>query len=103
MSESAYQKLQALSAELGRDLYVHRSPLSLSILFLCPNNDIVEEFSLSTETKNGIEYAHLFVMEHVTDEMLNLLIDALRQPGAFDRTGALNNLSQLVNPGTGFR
>ncbi|MER2474549.1 hypothetical protein [Photorhabdus laumondii] len=95
--------LQALSGELGRDLYVHRSPLSLSILFLCPNNDIVEVFSLSTETKNGIEYAHLFVMEHVTDEMLNLLIDALRQPGAFDRTGALNNLSQLVNPGTGFR
>ncbi|WP_051690968.1 pyridoxal-dependent decarboxylase [Photorhabdus australis] len=103
MSENAHQKLQALSRELGRDLHVHRSPLSLSILFLCPNDDIVEEFSLSTETKNGIEYAHLFIMEHVTDEMLNKLIDALRQDSAFDRTAALNKLSQLINPGTGFR
>ncbi|WP_053067945.1 pyridoxal-dependent decarboxylase [Xenorhabdus khoisanae] len=99
MSESAYQKLQALSAELGRDLHVHRSPLSLSILLLCPNDDIVEEFSLSTERKNGIEYAHLFIMEHVTDEMFNKLIDALRQDGAFDRTGTLNNLSKLITPG----
>ncbi|SFN99801.1 pyridoxal-dependent decarboxylase [Xenorhabdus japonica] len=83
LSENVYQKLRALGGELGLNLHVHRSPLSLSILFLCPNNDIVEDFSLSTEAKNGIRYAHIFVMEHVTDELINQLIAALRLPGAF--------------------
>ncbi|OTA14128.1 histidine decarboxylase [Xenorhabdus vietnamensis] len=96
MSENVYQKLQALGGELGLDLHVHRSPLSLSILFLCPNNDIVEDFSLSTEAKNDIRYAHLFVMEHVTDELINQLIAALRQPGAFNRTLFLDNQPQLT-------
>ncbi|WP_338885862.1 pyridoxal-dependent decarboxylase [Xenorhabdus sp. TH1] len=96
MSENVYQKLRALSDELDLDLHVHRSPLSLSILFLCPNNDIVEDFSLSTEAKNGIRYAHLFVMEHVTDELINQLIMALRQSGAFNRTLFLDNQPQFT-------
>ncbi|PHM37711.1 pyridoxal-dependent decarboxylase [Xenorhabdus innexi] len=97
MSESVYQKLRALGVELGLDLHVHRSPLSLSILFRCPNNAIVDDFSLSTEAKNGIKYAHLFVMQHVTDELINQLIAALRQPDAFNRVRSLDNQAQLTD------
>ncbi|KLU14610.1 MULTISPECIES: pyridoxal-dependent decarboxylase [Xenorhabdus] len=91
MSEGIYQRLQSLSTELGLDLHAHRSPLSLSILFRRPNNKIVDDFSLSTESKNGIEYAHLFVMEHTTDEMISQLIAELRQPGAFNSTLSLDH------------
>lgn len=85
MSEDVYLRLKRLSIELRRELHVHRSPLSLSILFLCPNKEIVEEFSLSTQTENGIKYAHIFVMEHLTNEMINQLIEELQRTGAFDQ------------------
>ncbi|MDX7987484.1 histidine decarboxylase [Xenorhabdus sp. 12] len=95
-SENIYQKLLALSGEIGLDLHVHRSPLSLCILFLCPNNDIVDDFSLSTEVKDGIKYAHFFIMHHVTDELINQFITALSQPGAFNRKLSLNNQPELT-------
>ncbi|PHM49337.1 pyridoxal-dependent decarboxylase [Xenorhabdus sp. KK7.4] len=96
MSENVYQKLRTLGDELGLDLHTHRSPLSLSILFLCPSSDIVDEFSLSTEVKNGIKYAHLFVMPHVTDELINQLISALRHTSAFNKVLFLDNQPQLT-------
>lgn len=85
MSENAYQRLQRLAEDLGHDLYVQRSPLSLSIIFLCPSNDIVDEFSLSTQTENGIKYAHIFVMEHFTHAVFDQLLEKLYQPGAFGK------------------
>lgn len=95
MSEDVYQRLKRLASDLGRELYVQRSPLSLSILFLCPNNDIVEEFSLSTQTENGIHYAHIFVMEHFTYERLDLLLEKLHQPNAF----AKNKEAEIIHKG----
>ncbi|QDQ88052.1 histidine decarboxylase [Alcaligenaceae bacterium SJ-26] len=85
MSENVYQRLKALANDLGHELHVQRSPLSLSIIFLCPNNDIVEEFSLSTQTEHGIKYAHIFVMEHFTNEVFAQLLEKLSQPGAFEQ------------------
>lgn len=100
-SESAYQKLLDLSVTLDRDLHVHRSPLSLSVLFLRPNPEIVARFSLSTDSEEGVDYAHLFAMEHVTEEVIDRLVDALSQPGAF--TDSRNLQVPVLNPGTGFR
>lgn len=98
MSEDIYRKLKRLGTQLERDLYVQRSPLSLSILFLCPHNDIVEEFSLSTQTENGINYAHIFVMEHLTHEIFAQLLESLSQPGAFEQNRKNGNLLQQAIP-----
>ncbi|MEL7631588.1 pyridoxal-dependent decarboxylase [Pectobacterium aroidearum] len=98
MSEDLYQRLKKLSGELGCNLHVQRSPLSLSVLFLCPRNDIVEEFSLSTQTENGIKYAHIFVMEHVTHELIDQFIERLHQKGAFEQKEETDRSSKLMTP-----
>lgn len=69
------------------DLWVGRSPFSLTIHFRRPNEDIVERFSLSNDTlKVGDEerhYSHIFIMEHVTREMIAALARALGADDAY--------------------
>ncbi|WP_409308692.1 pyridoxal-dependent decarboxylase [Pectobacterium sp. B1J-3] len=96
VSEDFYQRLKRLGNKLGINLYMQRSPLSLSILFLCPNNDIVEEFSLSTQTENGINYAHVFAMEHLTEDVVEQLFERLSQLGAFDQNKKMGGLRPVT-------
>jgi histidine decarboxylase len=80
-------KLQQLQARLASDLWVERSPLSLTIRFKKPSDNIIYKYSLSCETLyvNGEKrsYAHIYAMEHVTYELIDNFILDLSQEGAF--------------------
>lgn len=85
MCKMAYEKLENLQKKLKDriDLHLHRSPFSLSILFREPDEQIVKRFSLSLDEIGGIRYAHIFIMEHVTEELIDRLIHALSEEHAF--------------------
>lgn len=87
MGDYAYRELKNLEIWLGKDLWVVRTPLSLTIRFKQANPDIIFKYSLSGETLyvNGQKraYNHIFMMEHVTKERIDALINDLRQPNAF--------------------
>lgn len=87
MAEYAVQKLKKLEQHLGESLWVERTPLSLTIRFKQANPDIIFKYSLSSETLfvNGQKraYNHIFIMAHVTTQLIDQLITDLRQPGAF--------------------
>ncbi|OBR63118.1 hypothetical protein A7K91_23750 [Paenibacillus oryzae] len=87
LAQRAYDELQLLQQTVWRklDLHVDRSPGALTVRFLRPNPSIVTRFSLSTEQLDGVSYAHIFIMEHVTDKLILTLIDALRASDAFDQ------------------
>jgi histidine decarboxylase len=89
LADYAVKALTALGEELGRDLHVARSPLSLTVRFLKPVGALVRKYSLSTEKYRGeqdqdIAYAHVFAMPGVTQELIDRLIDDLRDPFAFE-------------------
>jgi histidine decarboxylase len=88
----AYQKLLALERTLKEkdpklDLWIQRTPLALTILFKRPNPDIVQKYSMSCESlmvkDEERDYAHIYMMQHVTPELIDELIEDLSQPGAF--------------------
>lgn len=83
----AHKQLLLLGEELKMDLWVERSPLSLTIRFKQANPDIVFKYSLSGESLyvNGQvrSYSHIFMMPSVTKELIDAFIQDLRQPGAF--------------------
>ncbi|WP_369211249.1 pyridoxal-dependent decarboxylase [Streptomyces flavofungini] len=84
-----HERLLALQARVGRDLWVARSPQSLSIRFRQPRADIVRRYSLSGETVHvdgaTRAYVHLYAMRHLTRQRVDELIGELRQPDAFPR------------------
>jgi histidine decarboxylase len=87
LAEYTEKRLKELSLELGQDLFVARSPLSLTIRFKRPNEAIIFKYSLSCEklceNAKVKSYAHLFVMNHVTKEHIDRLIADLSTEGAF--------------------
>jgi histidine decarboxylase len=82
----AEEQLILLENKLKTDLWVERTPLSLTIRFKQANPDIVFKYSLSGETlyvnEEQRQYSHIFIMEHVTEELINNLIFVLSQDGA---------------------
>jgi histidine decarboxylase len=79
----ACQSLLQLEQHLGINLHVGHSPLALTVRFLKPIQPIVSKFSLSTEFLNGVYYAHIYLMAHVTTHRIDDLIHDLSRPGAF--------------------
>lgn len=83
----AHARLLRLSQTLSLDLWVHRTPLALAVLFRQPSRSIVAKYSLSCETVlvDGTPraFAHIYLMEHVNQAKIDELIDDLSQPGAF--------------------
>lgn len=83
----AEARLRHLSQTLAMDLWVHRTPLSLAVLFRQPNSAIVAKYSLSCETiaVDGTprNYAHVYLMAHASQEKIDELIEDLSEPGAF--------------------
>ena len=77
VAEFAKRKLIDLGKKLQIDLLVEKSPLSLAVVFKKPHTSIVNEFSISTDTYNGVKLAHIFVMEHVTEALIERFIAAL--------------------------
>jgi len=81
-------ELQGLADTLPGPIWVARSPLSLSIRFRKPSAAIVFKYSLSAETLPVYDemrpYAHVYVMQSVTKDTLDLLLAELRRPDAFE-------------------
>jgi histidine decarboxylase len=82
------QRLRALERTLDAPLWIARSPLSLTVLFRRPSDAIVFKYSLSTERVSVDDemrnYVHVYAMPSVTREKLDMLLEDLAQPDAFD-------------------
>jgi histidine decarboxylase len=84
-------KLRAVDEQLQKDgkdgLMLARTENSLSIRFRMPNHDIVRRYSLAHVpiAHNGgvIDYSHLYVMPHVTDDLVDRLVKELMDKDAF--------------------
>ncbi|WP_327232724.1 pyridoxal-dependent decarboxylase [Streptomyces sp. NBC_01317] len=63
---------------------------SLSVWFQQPRRELVEKYTLACVPLNldgrRHDYSHVYVMPHVTREMVDELLDDLARPGAFDRS-----------------
>ncbi len=86
LAEYATQKLKSLESRCG-PLWVARTPLSLSIRFRRPSEPIVFRYSLANETLyvdgQRRDYSHIYLMEHVTKELIDELAGDLDHPDAF--------------------
>lgn len=85
LAQKTYEELIKLK-KYGVE-WVERSPFSLTIRFKQPNKKIVFKYSLSTEALyvNGKQrdYAHIYIMEHVTQDLINNLIKDLKSEFAY--------------------
>ncbi|MBV9601453.1 MAG: histidine decarboxylase [Chloroflexi bacterium] len=85
----AHERLQQLQADRAEDLWVERSPLALTVRFRRPSEDIVRKYSLSNErlllSGTEREYSHIYIMEHVTADLIDALVRDLGRPDAFPR------------------
>ncbi|XP_024527882.1 uncharacterized protein LOC9635404 [Selaginella moellendorffii] len=85
MARFIYNTMKELGKKLKLDLWVARSPLSLTVRFRQLNHDLVLKYSLSNETLvvNGVQrlYSHVFAMEHVTKELVLMLVEDVMKLG----------------------
>jgi len=102
------ERLKAEQPDL--DLWVQRTPLALTVLFRQPRAEIVSKYTLSCESLvvdgHQRDYAHLYMMEHVTQEKIDSLIADLGKPEAFKLTpkaDAEQQDARTVTPGTARR
>ncbi|MFB9217761.1 pyridoxal-dependent decarboxylase [Vibrio sinaloensis] len=103
MAEYAHQQLkhvaeywQSKGAHLPEGLWLQRTPLSLSLIFCQPNEEIIFRYSLAKEsttvtvcedgqTHDQVRpYVHLFTMWDVDRQLIDNLCHDLIQEGAFD-------------------
>lgn len=87
LSAYAEAELKKIEKERKEDLWVVRSPLSFSIRFKKPNDNIVYRFTLANESMyyegKPRTYTHIYCMGFTTKEKLDELFEALRHPDAF--------------------
>lgn len=87
IADYAYEKLKQLEKDLNEDLWVERSTDSLTIRFKKVNPDIVFKYSLSGEdlyyNEDIRSYSHIFIMESVTEKLIDRFIEDLKKPNAF--------------------
>ena len=79
----AIRQLRKLGEELKQDLWVEHTPLSLSIRFKRVNERMTFKYSLSGSNlwKDGKvrRYSNIFIMDHVTPEVIDDFIKDLRR------------------------
>jgi histidine decarboxylase len=82
----AYQELIELGKQIGQDIWVERSPLSLTIRFKAVRKELAFRYSLSGKTiiVNGKArmYNHIFIMPFGSKELIDQFIQELSRPGA---------------------
>ena len=85
MAQYAFNKLKSLDKK--DKLWIQRSPFSLTIRMKIPNKKLVFKYSLSTEELyvNGKkrEYAHIYIMSHVSKKLINSFIKDLEKSKYF--------------------
>ncbi|HAS6238573.1 TPA: glutamate decarboxylase [Vibrio vulnificus] len=102
MAQYAYEKLQEVAnywedkgADIGvpKGLWLQRTPLSLSLIFCQPKDDIIFKYSLAKEEINEPnpetgrktrKYVHMFTMWDVTEKLIDELCDDLKADDAFN-------------------
>jgi histidine decarboxylase len=98
MAATAEQMLRRLQDDiLHEDLRIGRSELSLTIRFKRANDNICKKYSLSNDTIDGLPYSHIFIMEHVTEQLLTEFIDDLKLPGAFDVSTSVASEASVIS------
>lgn len=83
LAKYAEELLLELQKQLGKDLWVARTPLALTVRFRQANAELVTKYTLASETLNGRKYSHIFMMEHVTKALLDEFVEELSHEGAF--------------------
>lgn len=103
-ADYAVRQLEVLAEQLQTDLWVERTPLALTIRFRQANPDIIFKYSLSSETLyvkgEKRAYNHIFIMPHVTTELIDRLIVDLSQAGAFPPVPAIVPATESPSPTT---
>ncbi len=89
------------------DLWIERTPLSLTVRFRKPNDRIVAKHTLSCETliANGEErtYAHIFTMNSVSKENIDEFAKDLLAPDAYTQGDIESSLKKINVQGYGFK
>ena len=87
LAEYVVERLKELEKEISTELWIHRSTLSLAVVFRKPNDELVRKYSLccNTISVNGKErrYCHIYLMPSVTQDVVDRLIEDLKKPNAF--------------------
>jgi len=87
MAQHIAERLRDVEKRLGKELWVGRDPLSLSVWFKAVRPELVFKYSLSAETLyvNGQKrrYNHIYAMAHVTPALIDQFIADVLKPGAF--------------------
>ncbi|HFQ5437664.1 TPA: pyridoxal-dependent decarboxylase [Vibrio vulnificus] len=102
MAQYAYEKLQEVAnywedkgADIGvpKGLWLQRTPLSLSLIFCQPKDDIIFKYSLAKEEidepnpetgRKTRKYVHMFTMWDVTEKLIDELCEDLKADDAFN-------------------
>ncbi|WP_394252323.1 glutamate decarboxylase [Vibrio profundi] len=95
MAKYAHEKLKEVAQwhenqghALPEGLWLQRTPLSLSLIFCQPNEEIIFRYSLAKETAKidgqVRQYVHLFTMWGVTKELIDDLCCDLKHKDAFN-------------------
>jgi histidine decarboxylase len=108
LAEYARGKLEeAQEAHEKLDLWIEYSPRTLTIRFRRPNDRIVFKYSLSNETlwvKNEKRaYSHIFLMDSVTEELIDRFTEDLKAEGAFKDDKKLEEERYIHGRGLGFK
>ncbi|ENO1144282.1 glutamate decarboxylase [Vibrio vulnificus] len=102
MAQYAYQKLQEVAEYWKKEkpdsgvpegLWLQRTPLSLSLIFCQPKDEIIFKYSLAKEEidapnpatgRKTRKYVHMFTMWDVTEKLIDELCDDLKADDAFN-------------------
>ena len=86
LAEYVVERLKELEKEISTE-WIHRSTLSLAVVFRKPNDKLVYKYSLFCKpvyvNNEERHYCHIYVMPSVTDYMIDQLIDELKNSDAF--------------------
>lgn len=86
LAQYTYDKLKSLDRK--DKLWIQRTTFALTIRMKNPNTDLVFKYSLSEEELyvNGKkrQYAHIYIMSHVTKELIDSFINDLKKSGYFE-------------------
>ena len=80
MVKYAHEELKKVQNDIGQDILIRHTPLSLTVRFMQPNDDIIYKYTLCSY--HGL-YVHLYIMGSTKKENIDSLMQDLRKPNAF--------------------
>ena len=106
LAEYTEAELKKVQKEIGRDIWIARSPLALSLRFRKSNDAIVYKYTLASEDMyyaNELRhYTHIYMMKGATKEKIDTLLEELRKPGAFPEDEPAKDIETPMDIGAAF-